>query len=141
LDRIPLERLGDEELWEKAGQALYEIADQLSAEGAIPTTVDQDALLKDVLAEALGLGPLEDLLADEEVAEVMVNGPSQIFARRGDRVEQIDRRFSSEGSLFNVIERLIAPIGLRLSECGPFVETRLRDGARLVATLPPLASR
>jgi pilus assembly protein CpaF len=141
LDRIPLDRLGDEDLWDKAGQALYEIADQLQAEGAIPTTVDQESLLKDVLSEALGLGPLEDLLADEEVAEVMVNGPAQIFARRADRVDQVDRRFSSEGSLLSVIERLTAPLGLRLAESGPYVEARLRDGARLVATLPPLAAR
>jgi pilus assembly protein CpaF len=103
--------------------------------------VDQEALLKDVLSEALGLGPLEDLLADEEVAEVMVNGPSQIFARRAEKVEQVDRRFSSEASLLSVIERLIAPLGLRLADCGALVEARLRDGARLVATLPPLAAR
>src|SRR5205823_12912205 len=82
LQRLDPARLGEEEFWEKAENALVDIVEQMASAGAIPPSVDQDALIKDVLNEALGLGVLEDLLADTEVAQILVNRADQIYVDR-----------------------------------------------------------
>lgn len=96
-------------------------------------------LVKDVLNEAIGLGPLEDLLADETISEIMVNRSDQIYVESSGRLTLVPARFSSNKQLLGVIERIVAPIGRRIDEKTPMVDARLRDGSRVHAIIPPLA--
>lgn len=106
-----------------------------------PALCDDELLVKEILDEALGLGPLEDLLADPSVTEIMVNGPDRIFVERaGVGIEKTDTEFHSLQALYNVIERIVAPIGRRVDESSPYVDGRLvRDGSRVHIIIPPLA--
>ena len=120
------------------------------AEAKILALVDEEAeevtsrelrrrLVKDLLDEALGLGPLEDLLADPAVTEIMVNRPDQIYVERNGRLQLTPVRFLNQEQLRGVIERIVAPIGRRIDEKTPMVDARLRDGSRVNAIIPPLA--
>jgi pilus assembly protein CpaF len=101
---------------------------------------EREALVKEVLDEALELGPLEDLLKDDSVEEIMVNGPERIFVARHGRMELTDRRFGTTKQLASIIDRIVAPIGRRVDESMPYVDARLeRDGSRVHIILPPLA--
>ncbi|MBV9271203.1 MAG: CpaF family protein [Candidatus Eremiobacteraeota bacterium] len=95
-------------------------------------------LRQEVIHEALGLGPLEDLMADDEVSEIMVNGSERIYVERSGRVERSLKTFSDERQLRLIIERIIAPLGRRIDEAVPMVDARLPDGSRVNATLGPL---
>jgi pilus assembly protein CpaF len=92
-----------------------------------------------VLNEAVGLGALETLLADDSISEIMVNGPSDVFVERGGRLQRVPVVFSSDKALYRVIERIVAPIGRRIDESSPLVDARLRDGSRVNIIIPPLA--
>ena len=98
-------------------------------------------IVKDVLDEALGLGPLEDLLADPLVTEIMVNRHDQIYVERKGKLEKTDVRFLNVEQLRGVIERIVAPLGRRIDEKVPMVDARLKDGSRVNAIIPPLALR
>ena len=139
LPRVDPSRLGDEDLWEKAENAICNIVEQLEAKGAIPPGLDQDKLINDVLNEALGLGPLEDLLADADVTQIFVNRVDQIFAEKNGKVVPTGRSFSSEKALAQVAWRMI---GRRPGDNGaPMGEGRLADGSRVTVVLPPMAVR
>ena len=92
-----------------------------------------------ILRETVGLGPLEDLLADPEVEEVMVNGPAEVYVERGGRIERTDVSFESERALRDAIERILAPLGRRVDELSPMADARLADGSRVNVIIPPLA--
>ncbi len=139
LRRMDIDQLADEELWEKTENAICDIVESMDSDSAIPAFVDQDLLIKDVLNEALGLGPLEDLLADEAVDEIMVNRAERIYVERAGRIELTDRGFSSDKAVLGVIERIVAPLGRRIDESSPLVDARLKDGSRVNAIVPPLA--
>jgi pilus assembly protein CpaF len=100
---------------------------------------ERQLLVKDVLDEAIGLGPLEDLLKNPDVSEIMVNRADQIFVELKGRPTLIPARFSGDKQLMGVIERIVAPIGRRIDEKTPMVDARLRDGSRVHAIIPPLA--
>jgi pilus assembly protein CpaF len=97
------------------------------------------ALLRSVLDEALGLGPLESLLADDDVREIMVNGASTIFVERAGRLERATLSFSGELALRGVVERIVSPLGRRIDDASPMVDARLPDGSRVNVVIPPLA--
>ncbi|MDY0004396.1 MAG: ATPase, T2SS/T4P/T4SS family, partial [Polyangia bacterium] len=144
IDRMDLRRLNmddfdDEELREKAEGHIADIVSQMDGQGLIPAFVDQDALIEDVLNEALGLGPLEEFLADESVTEIMVNKADQIYLEREGRLTLSEKSFSSDRSVLGVIERIVNPIGRRIDESSPMVDARLKDGSRVNAIIPPLA--
>ncbi len=139
LRRMNLDEIPEEELWDKTDAHICDIVDQLAARNEIPSFVDHDTLIKDVLNEALGLGPLEDLLADDSVSEIMVNHSSQIYIERSGRLELCDKVFSSDAAVLGVIERIVAPLGRRIDESSPLVDARLKDGSRVNAIIPPLA--
>jgi pilus assembly protein CpaF len=103
-----------------------------------------DAETREVLAArivrlATGLGPLEPLLADPSVDEVMVNGPSEVWVERRGRVERASAEFGSEAELLHAIERVLAPLGRRVDEASPMCDARLPDGSRVNVVVPPLA--
>jgi pilus assembly protein CpaF len=92
-----------------------------------------------ILREAVGLGPLEELLADPAVEEVMVNGHERVYVERAGRIEPTEVRFASEQALRDAIERILAPLGRRVDELSPMVDARLDDGSRVNVIVPPLA--
>jgi pilus assembly protein CpaF len=92
-----------------------------------------------IVRDTVGLGPLEDLLADQSVEEVMVNGPDHVYVERAGRIEAVDVRFPGEEELRNAIERILAPLGRRIDELSPMVDARLADGSRVNVVIPPLA--
>jgi len=97
------------------------------------------SLVREISDEVVGLGPIEALLRDPRITEVMINGPDDIFVERRGRLEKTDIRLESDAQIIHLIERVIGPLGLRVDESQPFVEARLPDGSRLHAIIPPLA--
>lgn len=93
----------------------------------------------EILSEALGLGPLESLLADESVTEIMCNGHDQIYVERKGKISLSSSRFMTDKHLRGAIERIVAPLGRRIDELSPMVDARLKDGSRVNAVIPPLA--
>lgn len=105
----------------------------------IPQDIDKKLLRKQVLNEAVGLGPLEELLADDSVSEIMVNRYDEIFVERGGRLVKHPLTFTGDRAVMGVIERIVAPLGRRIDESSPMVDARLKDGSRVNAIIPPLA--
>jgi pilus assembly protein CpaF len=139
LRRLDMDKLGDEELWKKTERAIGEILDQMDADGEIPGDVDREQLMTDVLNEALGLGPLEAFLADDDISEIMVNHANQIYIEKKGKLTLSEKVFSSNQAVMGVIERIVAPIGRRIDESSPLVDARLKDGSRVNAIIPPLS--
>jgi len=108
-------------------------------EAAILAPADRAEIAARVVRDSVGLGPLEILLADPRVEEVMVNGPGSVFVERGGRIEPTPIGFADEEELRNAIERILAPLGRRVDELSPMVDARLADGSRVNVVIPPLA--
>jgi pilus assembly protein CpaF len=136
LRRKDVRQLSAEQLRVDARALLEEI---LQREPALPAAIDAERLVADTLDEVVGLGPLERLMADGAVSEIMVNSASEIFVERAGRLEATTLAFSSEAAVRAVIERIVAPIGRRIDESSPMVDARLPDGSRVNAVIPPLA--
>ena len=111
----------------------------VAEERRILTAGARDALVAAVVDEALGLGPLEALLRDPDVTEVMVCGPRSVFVERSGRIGPVEARFHDDAHLLHVIDRILAPLGRRVDEASPMVDARLPDGSRVNAVIPPLA--
>lgn len=99
----------------------------------------REQLLDWVIADIVGYGPIEPLLKDQDITEIMVNGPDEIFVERFGLIEVTDVRFESEAHLRRVIDRIVSPIGRRVDETSPMVDARLPNGYRVNATIPPLS--
>lgn len=128
-------------LREKTQKAILEILQKEDTNTLCPTRELKAQLVKEVLDEALGLGPLEDLLADDSVTEIMVNARDQIFIEKAGKPQISRVTFSSEQQMMNVIERIVTPLGRRVDEKVPYVDARLADGSRVHVIIPPLALR
>ena len=137
LRRLDLDALGPDELRRRTDRIVGEILGAWSAE--LPPGVAAAELHREVLDEVLGLGPLEPLLGDPEVSEILVNRADQIYVERHGRLELAPQRFSSDRAVLAVIERIVAPLGRRIDESSPLVDARLPDGSRVHAIVPPLA--
>lgn len=105
----------------------------------IPAHVDLSKLINEVVAESIGLGPIEPLLEDESITEVMVNGPNNVYVERNGRLTRAAVQFINDRSLMSAIERIVTPLGRRIDEGVPMVDARLADGSRVNAIIPPLA--
>jgi pilus assembly protein CpaF len=134
---VDLSKLGEEEIRARARAAIDDILRGLAWE--IPSGLDREQLVKQVLDEALGLGPLEDLLADPDVSEIMVNRYDQIYVEKKGKLTLSEQKFTSNRAVLGAIERIVAPIGRRIDESSPMVDARLKDGSRVNAIIPPLA--
>ena len=137
LRRQDVASMSDEVLRDLATRILRPLVDAESIAAGV-RGVD---LLQLVLDEALGLGPLEPLLADEATREVMVNGADTIFVERDGCLERASMRFSGEIALRGIVERIVSPLGRRIDESSPMVDARLPDGSRVNVVIPPLAVR
>jgi pilus assembly protein CpaF len=112
------------------------IADE---EGLALTRAERVRMLEQITDEILGLGPMEPLLRDETITEVMVNGPQQVYIEREGRLELTNVTFQNDEHVMKIIQRIIAPIGRRVDESSPMVDARLADGSRVNAIIPPLS--
>jgi len=121
------------------GDASARVAALVAREAALLSAAERAALERMVRERALGLGPLEPLLADPAVDEVMVNGPGRVWIERRGRIEPTDVAFGDEVELRHAIERILAPLGRRVDEAEPLCDARLADGSRVNVVLPPLA--
>ncbi len=125
------------------GSATGELPDEVRAlvaeEAALLGQATREELATRIVRDTVGLGPLEELLADPTVEEVMVNGPDEVYVERSGRIEEVDTRFPDEEDLRNAIERILAPLGRRIDELSPMVDARLADGSRVNVVIPPLA--
>jgi pilus assembly protein CpaF len=116
------------------------MVDRLAASHQLPLARDERRRLVDeVIADVSGLGPIEPLLRDDTITEVMVNGPHQVYIERGGRLELTDVVFLNDEHVLRIIDRIIAPIGRRIDETSPRVDARLADGSRVNAIIEPLS--
>ena len=139
LKRLTVAGVDREGLERQARDKIHEIVEQVRRNGKLPAGIDAVRLEREVFDEALRLGPLEDLIADESVTEIMVNGPHQVYVERHGRLELTDLQFTDDESVLAIIERIVAPIGRRIDESQPYVDARLADGSRVNAIIPPLS--
>lgn len=100
---------------------------------------EQQQLLTEIMDEVLGFGPIDGLIRDPDVSEIMVNGPKQVFVERGGRLELTEVTFRDDDHLSHVLEKIVAPLGRRIDESSPMVDARLPDGSRVNGIIPPLA--
>lgn len=126
-------------LKEKTKKMVVDLLGKEDTKGIINSRDDMNRIVKEILDEALGLGPLEDLLSDKTVSEIMVVGPEKIYFEKSGKIKKSEIVFSSDRQVLNVIERIVAPIGRRIDEKTPYVDARLHDGSRVHAIIPPSA--
>src|SRR5215470_1407491 len=124
---------------EARGQ-IREICDRLINEEKAPLNIaSRQRVIKRIEDEVLGLGPLEPLLGDKTVSDILVNGPNQVYVERRGKLELTDVRFNNDAHLINIIDRIVSAVGRRIDESSPMVDARLKDGSRVNAVIPPLA--
>ena len=139
MKKLTVQGVDRDGLEETAREQIRAIVEEVVANGRLPESIDPVRLEDDVFNEAMRLGPLEDLLADDSVTEIMVNGPEHVYVERHGKLELSDCQFSDDASVLAVIERIIAPLGRRCDESQPYVDARLADGSRVNAIIAPLA--
>jgi len=128
-----------EKLEELRNEVTKKVVAIIDTETSIRSRNLRDQLLREVLQEALGLGPLEDLLVDTSISEIMVNRWDQVYVEKRGKLTRIEKKFLSERHLMNIIGRIVAPIGRKIDMSTPMVDARLKDGSRVNAIIPPLA--
>jgi pilus assembly protein CpaF len=125
---------------EEVRRALERIfAETLAAEQLPLTRAERAEMFEQIVADILGYGPIQPLLQDETITEILVNGPNQIYIERNGILEETDLRFRDTAELMHVIDRIVAPLGRRVDESSPMVDARLPDGSRVNVIIPPLA--
>lgn len=113
---------------------------QMIDEEKVIMTLDQtDQIIMKIINESVGYGPLESLLRDESITEIMVNGPKNVFIERKGKLEKTNVRFNDDEHVRHIIDRIIAPLGRRIDESSPMVDARLHDGSRVNAVIPPIS--
>jgi pilus assembly protein CpaF len=110
----------------------------LTEEKIVLSRPERRRLFEQIVAEILGLGPLEPLLADETITEIMVNGHKNIYVERRGKIHREPVSFESDDHLMRIIDRIVAPLGRRIDESSPYVDARLADGSRVNAVIPPI---
>ena len=136
VDLAVLDTLSEEE----ARRQLQEICRNLMQEEQIPVPLaGRQQIIKEIEDEILGLGPLEALLADKSVSDILINGPFSIYVERGGKLQATNIRFKDNQHLLGIIDRIISSVGRRIDESSPLVDARLKDGSRVNVIIPPLA--
>jgi pilus assembly protein CpaF len=121
----------------KTIEDLYETI--LAEEGIVLSRAERKRLFDQIVSEILGLGPLEPLLQDDTITEIMVNGPKNIYIERKGKLVRVPEVFESNDHVMRIIDRIMAPLGRRIDESHPYEDARLRDGSRVNAIVPPIA--
>ena len=139
LTRLNLEKLATAERSKVEGE-IRVLVTTLIAEAGMPLSVtERDAILGDVLDEVFGFGPLEPLLRDKTVSDILVNTYKQVYVERAGKLEQVPAAFQDDQHLLRVIDRIVSGVGRRIDDSSPMVDARLPDGSRVNAIIPPLA--
>lgn len=136
LRRVNINDMDDDEVFELTQSILFKVAQDLTD---FPDQLNKEQLIKQVLDESIGLGPLEDLIADEEISEIMVNNADEIFYEKSGELHKSEITFTNDRAVQYAIERIVTPLGRRIDEGSPMVDARLKDGSRVNAVIPPLA--
>lgn len=126
----------NQELKEKVGQVVQQVIDEKQL---TLSRIESQVLLNQIIDEVTGFGPINSLIQDPEVSEVMVNGPKQVFVERQGRLELTEITFRDNEHVMHIIDKIVAPLGRRIDESSPMVDARLPDGSRVNAIIPPLA--
>ncbi|MCK9418560.1 MAG: CpaF family protein [Nitrospirae bacterium] len=113
--------------------------DLINEEGVPLSGTDRDRLLMEILHETLGLGPLEPLLHDMDITDILVNGPGSVYIEKFGKLEKTNTVFRNDAHLMQIIDRIISKVGRRIDEASPYVDARLPDGSRVNAIIPPIA--
>ena len=125
---------------DRARAEIGEIVQRLFAEDSAPLSLDQRRrIVKEIENEVMGLGPLEPLLADAKIADILINGPKQVYIEKSGKLQLTDVQFNDDNHLVNIIDRIVSAVGRRIDESSPMVDARLKDGSRVNAIIPPLA--
>ncbi len=138
VEQLDLTRLTgeDDSLREKVREVVAHLCEQ---ENTLLNYAERQRLIAEVLDETFGLGPLEVLLADPSITDILVNGPRRVYVERRGRLELTDVRFRDDAHLMHVIDKIVSAVGRRCDETSPMVDARLADGSRVNAIIPPLA--
>src|SRR6478672_5121576 len=139
IDTLDLSKLSNLEMDRVKVEIRRILEDMVMAEAIPLSRVDRDRLVTDVQHEVFGLGPLETLMKDPEIADILVNTHSHVFVERYGKLEKTDVRFRDNAHLMQIIERIVTRVGRRVDESSPMVDARLADGSRVNAIIPPLA--
>ncbi|MGB3224063.1 MAG: ATPase, T2SS/T4P/T4SS family [Desulforhopalus sp.] len=139
LRRVDIDSLNESELAEKVEGLINDIIEKMDFE--LPANIDRQTIATEVLNEAVALGPLEAFLADEKITEIMVNCYDEIYYESRGKLKRSAVTFSSNEAVLAVIDRIVSPLGRRIDESSPMVDGRLKDGSRINAIIPPLATR
>lgn len=125
---------------EKARSEIRDVSLQLMIDESAPLSVKQrKVIIQRIEDEIMGLGPLEPLLADSTISDILVNGPKSVYIERRGKLEKTNITFSDDAHLLNIIDRIVSAVGRRIDESSPMVDARLADGSRVNAIIPPLA--
>ena len=139
INRMDLTKLGQLEP-EQLHEEVARLASSLLAQEDTPlSTGERERLIHEVRHELFGLGPLEQLLADTSISDILVNSPYNIYIERGGKLEKTSIEFKDNEHLMRVIERIVSSVGRRIDESSPMVDARLKDGSRVNAIIPPLS--
>jgi pilus assembly protein CpaF len=139
VDKLDLSRIGDmkgEQLRREIRLVVEHLCD---AENTLLNRTERDRIIEEVLDETFGLGPIEFLLKDSSISDIMINGPKNIFVERNGRLEKTEVEFRDNTHLMQIIDRIVSKVGRRVDETSPMVDARLEDGSRVNAIIPPLA--
>jgi pilus assembly protein CpaF len=136
LDLSKVDMIGSNELVREIG---YIIESLIVEEGVPLNQVEKDRLVVEIQHETFGLGPLEPLLADPEVSDILVNNSSQVYVEKFGKLQKTDICFRDDKHLLQIIERIVSKVGRRIDESSPYVDARLPDGSRVNAIIPPLS--
>lgn len=137
LKRMALSGTSENDLEDKAKTTIHEILSELSI--PLPPGVQLQKVESELVHEAIGLGPLEDLIAMTDITEIMVNGPDNVYVEHKGVLYKTDMAFADNHQVLAAIERIVSPLGRRIDESSPMVDARLKDGSRVNAIIPPLS--
>jgi len=139
VDKLDLSKVSDLE-GETLRREIRMVVEHLcDTENPLLNRMERERLIEEVLNETFGLGPLEQLLRDESISEIMINGPYSIFCERRGKIEKTDVKFRDNQHLLQIIDRIVSKVGRRIDETSPMCDARLTDGSRVNAIIPPLA--
>ncbi len=137
LKKMVLSGINERDLEEKAKATIREVLSELSI--PLPAGVSPEMLEREMIQEAIGLGPLDYMIELDDITEIMVNGPNQVFVEKKGVLYRTDTAFADNAQVMAAIERIVSPLGRRIDESSPMVDARLQDGSRVNAIIPPLS--
>ncbi|MCA9243151.1 MAG: CpaF family protein [Phycisphaerales bacterium] len=139
VDQLDMSKLGSDasgELREQVRQVVVALCEE---EQTLLNHAERQRLAQEILDETFGLGPLETLLKDPKISDILINGPSQVYIERSGRLALSEVKFKDDAHLLHIIDKIVSPLGRRCDEVSPMVDARLKDGSRVNAIIPPLA--